>query len=72
MPIHQSRLHQQAQMAGDARLGLAQNGHEFGNSQLSIRQQGQQTQAGDLASRLQRIEGRGERGGKLGHVILPR
>jgi hypothetical protein len=59
-------------MARDARLGLAQNGHELGDGQLGVGQQRQKAQARDLASGLQRIEGHGERGGELVHSDLPR
>ena len=62
VPVHQTSLDQQAQMAGDAWLGLAQNGHEFGNGQLGVSEQGEQAQAGDLACRFKRIQGRGEGG----------
>ncbi len=70
MAIHQTRLDQQPQMAGDARLGLAQNGHELGDSQLRVGEKRQQPQAGDLPSRLQRVQSCGERGGKLAHFIF--
>src|SRR5260370_42695613 len=66
-PLHQPGFRQQLEMAGDARLRLAQNVGEIGDRQLGFGEQRQDAQAGRLAGSLQGTVERYER--QLGNRI---
>jgi hypothetical protein len=60
-PLHQSGFRQELEMAGNARLRLAQNIGEIGDRQLGLGQERQDTQAGRFAGGLQGTVERHER-----------
>ena len=71
--LHEAGLDQQLQMAGDARLGLAQDVGEVGDGKLALGQQGQDPQARLLGGCPQDIQGqiqRRRRGVRHGQISL--
>ena len=53
--LDQSRLGEKPQMAGNARLGLTQDGGEIGNRQFGLRQQREDAQPRGLGGGLERL-----------------
>ena len=61
MPLNTARFHEQFQMARNAGLRLAENGHEFTDGELRLGEQGQQAQPGYLGRRLKAGKNDGKR-----------
>ena len=66
MALDQAGLDQQLEMAGDARLRLAENGDEFGDRQFGLGEQGQKAQPRWLSPRRQAPRARNSKASRLG------
>jgi hypothetical protein len=60
MAFNEARFHEQLEMPRNARLRLAEDMDQLGHGDFGFAEEGEQSQAGDLASRFQPGQNRGE------------